>query len=105
MRPLGIPSVKDRIAQQAVKMVIEPIFEKEFLDMNYGFRPKRGAHMALEEVTFLIKEGFKGGGLFGCVQIFDQTSIHSRIFSLFKRALLILRRLIIKQSRDCNFTA
>jgi RNA-directed DNA polymerase len=41
MRPLGIPSVKDRIAQQAIKMVIEPIFEKEFLDMSYGFRPKK----------------------------------------------------------------
>lgn len=58
MRPLGIPSVKDRIAQQAIKMVIEPIFEKEFLDMSYGFRPKRGAQMAIEEVTRLIKEGY-----------------------------------------------
>jgi RNA-directed DNA polymerase len=43
MRPLGIPTIKDRIAQQAVKMVLEPIFEKEFLDMSYGFRPKKGA--------------------------------------------------------------
>jgi RNA-directed DNA polymerase len=59
MRPLGIPSVKDRIAQQAVKMVLEPIFEKEFLEMSYGFRPKRGAQMAIEEVTNLIKEGYK----------------------------------------------
>ncbi len=58
MRPLGIPSVKDRIAQQAIKMVIEPIFEKEFLDMSYGFRPGRGAQMAIEEVTRLIKEGY-----------------------------------------------
>jgi RNA-directed DNA polymerase len=58
MRPLGIPSVKDRIAQQAVKMVLEPIFEKEFLDMSYGFRPKRGAQMALAEVDRLIKEGY-----------------------------------------------
>ena len=58
MRSLGLPSVKDRIAQQAIKMVIEPIFEKEFLDMNYGFRPKKGAQMALEEVTRLINEGY-----------------------------------------------
>jgi RNA-directed DNA polymerase len=57
-RALGIPSVKDRIVQQAIKMVIEPIFEKEFLDMSYGFRPKKGAHMAIEEVTRLINEGY-----------------------------------------------
>jgi RNA-directed DNA polymerase len=41
-RPLGIPTVKDRIVQTAVKRVIEPIFEKEFLPMSYGFRPGRG---------------------------------------------------------------
>lgn len=58
MRSLGIPSVKDRIAQQAVKMVLEPIFEKEFLDMSFGFRPKRGAQMAIAEVNRLIKEGY-----------------------------------------------
>ena len=58
MRPLGIPSVKDRIAQQAVKMTLEPIFEKEFLNMSYGFRPKRGAQMAISEVEYLLNEGY-----------------------------------------------
>lgn len=57
-RPLGIPSIKDRVAQQAVKMVLEPIFEKEFLDMSFGFRPKRGAQMAIAEVNRLINEGY-----------------------------------------------
>jgi RNA-directed DNA polymerase len=57
MRPLGIPTVKDRIAQAAVKLVIEPIFENEFLDISYGFRPQRGAKDALREVDRLIKEG------------------------------------------------
>ncbi len=57
-RPLGIPVVIDRIAQQAVKMVLEPIFEKEFLAMSYGFRPNKGAHMAIEEVNRLIQEGY-----------------------------------------------
>jgi len=56
-RPLGIPTVKDRIVQQAVKLVIEPIFEKEFCDGSYGFRPGRGCHDALREVDRLIKEG------------------------------------------------
>jgi RNA-directed DNA polymerase len=58
MRPLGIPVVKDRVVQQAVKMVLEPIFEKEFLDMSFGFRPKRGAQMAITEVNRLITEGY-----------------------------------------------
>jgi RNA-directed DNA polymerase len=58
LRPLGIPTVKDRIAQQAVKMVLEPIFEKEFLDMSFGFRPKKGAQMAIADVSQLIKDGY-----------------------------------------------
>ena len=41
-RPLGIPTIRDRIVQQACKIVIEPIFEANFLDSSYGFRPKRG---------------------------------------------------------------
>jgi RNA-directed DNA polymerase len=57
-RPLGIPTVKDRIVQTAVKRVIEPIFEKDFLPMSYGFRPGRGCKDALREVDRLIKEGY-----------------------------------------------
>src|SRR4030066_1615146 len=56
-RPLGIPTVKDRIGQAAVKRVIEPIFEKEFLPMSYGFRPGRGCKDALREVDKYLKEG------------------------------------------------
>jgi RNA-directed DNA polymerase len=58
LRPLGIPAVKDRIVQAAMKLVIEPIFEVEFLEGSYGFRPGRGCHDALREVDHLIKEGF-----------------------------------------------
>jgi RNA-directed DNA polymerase len=57
-RPLGIPAVKDRIVQTAVKMVIEPIFEAMFLATSYGFRPQRGAKDALREVDALIKAGY-----------------------------------------------
>lgn len=57
-RPLGIPTVKDRIVQQAVRLVIEPIFEAGFAEGSYGFRPGRGCHDALREVDRLIKEGF-----------------------------------------------
>lgn len=57
-RPLGIPVVKDRIVQTAVKLVIEPIFEATFLDSSYGFRPQRSAHDALREVDRLLRAGY-----------------------------------------------
>jgi RNA-directed DNA polymerase len=56
-RPLGIPTVKDRIVQAALKMVIEPIFEVQFRPGSYGFRPGRSCKDALREVDRLLKEG------------------------------------------------
>jgi RNA-directed DNA polymerase len=49
-RPLGIPTVRDRVAQQAAKIVLEPIFEADFLSCSYGFRPKRSATQAMETI-------------------------------------------------------
>lgn len=49
-RPLGIPVIKDRVIQMAVKIAIEPIFEADFKDCSYGFRPKRNAHQALDRI-------------------------------------------------------
>jgi RNA-directed DNA polymerase len=57
-RPLGIPAVKDRVVQTAVKRVIEPIFECEFCEHSYGFRPGRSAKDALREVDGLLKQGY-----------------------------------------------
>jgi Reverse transcriptase (RNA-dependent DNA polymerase) len=57
-RPLGIPTVKDRIVQQAVRLAIEPIFEMRFCDGSYGFRPGRGCQDALREVDRLLKAGY-----------------------------------------------
>jgi RNA-directed DNA polymerase len=56
-RPLGISAVKDRIVQTAITMVVEPIFEREFLPSNYGFRPGRGCKEALREVEQWLKRG------------------------------------------------
>jgi RNA-directed DNA polymerase len=56
-RPLGIPVIKDRIVQMAVKIVIEPIFEADFQDNSYGFRPKRDAHQAVDDVRNRLLEG------------------------------------------------
>jgi len=56
-RPLGIPTVRDRVAQMAVKLVIEPIFEANFCDSSYGFRPKRSAHDAVDAVAAALQTG------------------------------------------------
>lgn len=56
-RPLGIPAVKDRIVQTALKMVLEPIFEREFRPTSFGFRPGRGCKDALREVDQLLRAG------------------------------------------------
>jgi RNA-directed DNA polymerase len=57
-RPLGIPTVRDRVVQGAVRHVIEPIFEKEFAAHSYGFRPGRGCKDALRRVDELLKQGY-----------------------------------------------
>jgi group II intron reverse transcriptase/maturase len=59
-RPLGIPTVRDRVVQMAAKLVLEPIFEADFKPTSYGFRPKRGATMALET---LRKQGARGANV------------------------------------------
>jgi RNA-directed DNA polymerase len=56
-RPLGIPAVRDRVVQAALRSVLEPIFEKEFAAHSYGFRPKRGCKDALRRVDWLLKQG------------------------------------------------
>ena len=48
MRPIGIPTLEDKILQRAVLMVLEPVYEQDFLDCSYGFRPGRGAHQAVQ---------------------------------------------------------
>ncbi len=51
MRALGIPTIRDRVAQMAVKLIIEPIFEADFCAHSYGFRPKRSAHDAVDDIA------------------------------------------------------
>jgi len=58
MRPLGIPTVRDRVVQTATLLILEPIFEEDFEDCSYGFRPGRSAHGALEEIRGHIKSGY-----------------------------------------------
>ena len=58
LRPLGIPTVRDRVAQSALRSVLEPIFERTFAEHSYGFRPKRGCKDALRRVDALLKAGY-----------------------------------------------
>src|SRR3981189_3636466 len=57
LRPLGIPTVRDRVVQMATLLIVEPIFEADFQDCSYGFRPGRSAHQALEQIATALKEG------------------------------------------------
>lgn len=57
-RGLGIPTVKDRVVQMAMKIVIEPVFEADFQDCSYGFRPKRRAHQAIKKIKQLLNKGY-----------------------------------------------
>ena len=57
MRPLGIPTVKDRVVQCAVKIIIEPIFEEDFHDCSFGFRPNRSAQDAVARIAENVKKG------------------------------------------------
>lgn len=57
-RPLGIPTVRDRVVQASVRRILEPIFEAKFLDCSFGFRPNRSAHMALEKIHKDLLDGY-----------------------------------------------
>ena len=58
-RPLGIPTVKDRVVQMAVVLILEPIFEADFLEVSYGFRPGKSAHQALAAIKQNLEEGYR----------------------------------------------
>jgi RNA-directed DNA polymerase len=58
-RPLGIPTVRDRVVQTAAVLILEPIFEADFVDCSYGFRPKKSAHQALAKIKEHLKAGYR----------------------------------------------
>ena len=58
-RPLGIPAVRDRVAQEVLRQLLSPLFESIFHDHSYGFRPKRGCHQAVEKVKEIHRQGYR----------------------------------------------
>jgi RNA-directed DNA polymerase len=85
-RPLGIPTVKDRIVQTALKMVIEPIFEVQFRPGSYGFRPGRSCKDALREVDRLLREGY-AFVVDADLQSYFDTIPHDRLMALVKASI------------------
>jgi len=86
LRPLGIPTIRDRIVQTAFLMVLEPIFEADFSDSSFGFRPKRSAHDAIWEIYKYLN--------WGCVEVYDvdlekyfDTVDHSKLMKLLARRI------------------
>jgi RNA-directed DNA polymerase len=79
-RPLGIPTVRDRVAQQAAKLVLEPIYEAGFLSCSYGFRPKRSATQAMERLRTGFIEGYVFVVEFDIVNFFGEID-HERLLA------------------------
>jgi retron-type reverse transcriptase len=74
-RPLGIPTVRDRVVQAAAKVVLEPVFGAAFRESSYGFRPKRSAHQAVERIRQAVNRGY-GWIVDADIQAFLEASSH-----------------------------
>lgn len=97
-RPLGIPTFEDKVLQRAVKMVLEPVYEQDFLDCSYGFRPGRSPHMALRRIQHGLWR--MGGGFVLEVDIrsYFDTIDHGKLREILDRRVRdgVLRRAIGK---------
>lgn len=85
-RPLGIPTVKDRVVQTAVKLIIEPIFDADFLECSHGFRPGRGAHQALRQVTDHVREG-RGAAYDADLSSYFDTIPHDKLMACVEKRI------------------
>lgn len=86
-RPLGIPAVRDRVTQAALRNVIEPIFERDFAPSSYGFRPGRGCRQAVAQIGELLKEGYLWCVDADLKSYFD-TIPHKRLMELIEQRIV-----------------
>ena len=86
VRKLGIPTVVDRVVQQAVAQELTPIFEEQFSDSSYGFRPKRSAHDALKKIKSLVEEGYVYAVCMELASYFDTVN-HSKLIEVLSRTI------------------
>ena len=85
-RPLGIPTVVDRVIQQAIHQVLSPIYEREFSNNSFGFRPKRSTHQALLKCKQLVAEGYKYAVDLDMAKFFDTVN-HSKLIEILSRTI------------------
>ena len=85
-RLLGIPTVVDRLVQQAINQALTPIYERQFSKTSYGFRPKRGCHDALQGAQRIINEGYKYVVDLDLERFFDTVS-HSKLIEILSRTI------------------
>ncbi|MBK7256224.1 MAG: group II intron reverse transcriptase/maturase [Ignavibacteriae bacterium] len=102
-RPLGIPTIRDRIVQTAFLMILEPIFEADFADSSYGFRPEKSAHDAVREIYKYLN--------WECTEVYDvdleqyfDTVDHGKLMKLVARRISDAQILhVIKQWLSCGY--
>lgn len=102
-RPLGIPTIRDRIVQTAFLLILEPIFEADFAESSYGFRPNRSAHDAVREIYKYLN--------WGCVEVYDvdlekyfDTVDHGKLMKLLARRIADAQVLhVIKEWLSCGY--
>jgi len=102
-RPLGIPTIRDRIVQTAFLLILEPIFEADFADSSYGFRPEKSAHDAVREIYKYLN--------WGCTEVYDvdleqyfDTVDHGKLMKLVARRISDAQILhVIKQWLSCGY--
>ena len=90
LRRLGIPTVRDRVVQAALKLVLEPIFEADFKPCSYGFRPRRRAQDAIAEIHFLASaprnhEWVREADIEACFDCIDHTALLGRVRAADRR--------------------
>ena len=108
-RPLGIPTIKDRVVQMVVKIVIEPIFEADFEGNSYGFRPKRNAHQAMDDISLHLRMG-KTQVIDADISKYFDTIPHDKLLTLVAKRIVdknILRLIklwlkapVVEEGRD-----
>jgi RNA-directed DNA polymerase len=86
-RPLGIPAVRDRTVEAAVRNVIEPIFERDFSERSYGFRPGRGCRQAVKRVEELLRQG-RDWCVEADLKSYFDTIPHDRLMALVKERIV-----------------
>ena len=86
-RPLGIPTVKDRVVQAALKLVLEPIFEADFQPCSFGFRPKRSAHHALNTIMDAAWDGYRVVVEADITKFFDNVD-HDRLLAMVRERVI-----------------